>query len=578
MGSPCLIVLANHLWQSTLFAAAAGGLTRLLRKNSARARYLLWLAASAKFLVPFALLTVLGAQLPWLRPVHATHSPSLSIAAHLAAQITPFGGDGVKAPAPVPRAGDVALIAFGVLWALGTVVVAARWFARWTQVRRALCASTQTSLRFLIPVRSSSLQLEPAVVGILRPVLLLPQGMEQRLTSEELRAVLDHEACHVAWRDNMAAALHMLVEALFWFHPLIWWLGARLVEERERACDERVLAEGHTPESYAEGILKVCEHYLETRLGCIAGIGGAHLGQRIDAILKNRRVERLSAVRKLLITLAACATIAVPVAAGVLTSPPAQAEMPASDEPVFRNVSIQLAPSDEASRAKGWPFQFCSGIFHREGQTEGRVTVGCPKLRDFIADAYGVSEPQVVGKDWNQEPYYDITADDPILARGTADERAAVARNVPAMMRNLLAKHFGLVVRREEKQRIDGYALTISSGGSKLKPYAGGPSWKTSFWMSPTEGFDVTDYPVSTLVDFLQRILKRPVIDETGLRGHYEYKADWKPSPPGTPPDPVALAKALEGQLGLRLEAKPVTVEMIHVLGLKPPEEGVTHP
>src|SRR5689334_5959054 len=59
---------ANHLWQSTLFAAVAGLLTLALRKNQARARYWLWLAASLKFLVPFALLVSLGHYLSKPRP------------------------------------------------------------------------------------------------------------------------------------------------------------------------------------------------------------------------------------------------------------------------------------------------------------------------------------------------------------------------------------------------------------------------------------------------------------------------------------------------------------------------------
>jgi len=58
-----------------------------------------------------------------------------------------------------------------------------------------------------------------------------------------------HEVQHVRRRDNLAAAMHLVVEAIFWFHPLVWWLGARLVEERERACDEEVLRLGNQPES-----------------------------------------------------------------------------------------------------------------------------------------------------------------------------------------------------------------------------------------------------------------------------------------------------------------------------------------
>ena len=59
--------LGNHLWQSTLFCVIAGLLTLTLRRNGARARYGLWLAASVKFLIPFSLLVGLGSHLPWAR-------------------------------------------------------------------------------------------------------------------------------------------------------------------------------------------------------------------------------------------------------------------------------------------------------------------------------------------------------------------------------------------------------------------------------------------------------------------------------------------------------------------------------
>lgn len=330
MNSSALIALMNHLWQSTLFILAVGCLTRLLRKNSARVRYCLWLTASAKFLIPFALLTAIGAQIPWPRgPVQETEPSFSSSAGQAAPPVMQFGEGGLNALPPAPHASSYSysvLVVLGGLWVLGTLVVAARWFIRWWVVRRALRASTETNLEFLIPVKLSPSQLEPAVVGILRPVLLLPKGLEQRLTPEEMRSVLAHERCHVVWRDNLAAAVHMLVEALFWFHPLIWWLGTRLVAERERACDEHVLAAGHSRTTYAEGILKVCEHYLTSRLACVAGMSGSNLEDRIAAITNNSQIERLSAVRKLLITAAACTTIIAPVAVGIFTSTQAHAE------------------------------------------------------------------------------------------------------------------------------------------------------------------------------------------------------------------------------------------------------------
>src|SRR5580658_3416960 len=57
--------LTNHLWQSTLFAIAAGLLTLAFRKNHAKVRYWLWLSASLKFFIPFALLIGIGNRFEW---------------------------------------------------------------------------------------------------------------------------------------------------------------------------------------------------------------------------------------------------------------------------------------------------------------------------------------------------------------------------------------------------------------------------------------------------------------------------------------------------------------------------------
>jgi beta-lactamase regulating signal transducer with metallopeptidase domain len=62
--------------------------------------------------------------------------------------------------------------------------------------------------------------------------------------------------CHVRRRDNLTASIHMLVEAIFWFHPAVWWIKTRLLEEREQACDEIVLQSGNEGDVYAESILR----------------------------------------------------------------------------------------------------------------------------------------------------------------------------------------------------------------------------------------------------------------------------------------------------------------------------------
>jgi bla regulator protein blaR1 len=571
-----LIALANHLWQSTVFAVVMGCLTLLLHKNSARVRCLLWLAASAKFLIPFALLTAVGSQIPWPSVLrHGTTPVFLSISTEKAAQITQTGGHGAASLARGAHAadyGDMVLIALEVLWVLGTLAVTARWFARWLIVRRALHESTPSGLAFVIPVRSSCSLLEPAVVGVLHPVLLLPQGMERLLAPDEMEAVLAHERCHVAWRDNLAATLHMLVEALFWFHPLIWWIGTRIIDERERACDEQVLAQGHASRSYAEGILKVCEHYLKAPLISVAGVGGANLGQRIEAIMKNRLIKRLGAVHKVVLTLVASATLAIPLAIGVLTSPHARAEAADAEAHIssLRNVSIQLAvPSSGVGGAYN-----ALGLWLQGGESRAQAVYS---LRYVIATVYGVDPSQVVGKDLSKEPLYQVTVDNPwrLSPAATQEERdaryRAVLEELPGLTRDLLATHFGLVVKRERRQ-MAGYLLTIGSGGSKLAQDSDAPFWKQGAGSSQGEIF-ATQAPISLIVRLLDGMFHAPVVDQTGLKGTYDYKLTWPPSAPGATPEPATMAKALEDELGLHLEAKPVTVDVINVVSLNSPEQ-----
>jgi beta-lactamase regulating signal transducer with metallopeptidase domain len=167
-----------------------------------------------------------------------------------------------------------------------------------------------------IEVQLSRASLEPGVFGIVRPVLVWPERISERLDDEQLEVILAHEVGHVRRRDNLTAALHMLVEAVFWFHPLVWWLGARLVEERERACDEQVLELGGERQVYAAGILKVCELCVESPLACLSGATGADLKRRIVRIMSGHVTHNLGIGRKLLLAAAALFAIAAPILAG----------------------------------------------------------------------------------------------------------------------------------------------------------------------------------------------------------------------------------------------------------------------
>ena len=110
-----------------------------------------------------------------------------------------------------------------------------------------------------IAICSAAVRSSPCVVGVWRPAILWPDGLSARLSDVQIDAVVQHELCHVVRRDNLAAIAQAAVQALFWFHPLVWWMGARWNDERERACDEQVLARAYPPEPYAEGLISVGE-------------------------------------------------------------------------------------------------------------------------------------------------------------------------------------------------------------------------------------------------------------------------------------------------------------------------------
>ena len=306
--------LTNHLWQSTLFAVAAGLLTAAFRGNKAQVRHWLWFSASLKFLLPFALLMSLGSHLQRTPSLQQIAAPAVSETALEIAE--PFS----IASSYVPSAKHVidwTLIAiFG--WACGFAALIAIRLRVWLRIRAAVRASCAIDLPASVEIRQSPGLLEPGVVGFFRPVLLLPAGIVERLTPLQLKAVLAHEMCHVRRRDNLTSAIHMIVEAIFWFHPFVWWIERRMLEERERACDEAVLSLGGEPRDYAEGILGVCKLYVESPLVCVSGVTGANLKRRIEAIITNRTGRRLNRVKKLVLACAGAAVLVGPVVLGLI--------------------------------------------------------------------------------------------------------------------------------------------------------------------------------------------------------------------------------------------------------------------
>jgi beta-lactamase regulating signal transducer with metallopeptidase domain len=279
--------------RASLVLAAAGLLALALRRASAARRHLIWATALAGVLVlplanafgPRWTLPILpGASAPAsastaTHPRHATSrtqaaGPSLQKTApnlsEIPATLPPAAAFAVRVSrtlsTPMLSTADLVL----GLWLLGLIAVAAWLVIGLTRLRR-LAGSARTmvdpgwqaeldaarsQLALARPVRllSSAGTPVPLTWGTIRPIVLLPDGAE-RWGEPRRRVVLLHELAHVRRHDCLAQRLARIACAIHWFNPLVWLAARQLARERERACDELVLACGTRPSDYAEQLL-----------------------------------------------------------------------------------------------------------------------------------------------------------------------------------------------------------------------------------------------------------------------------------------------------------------------------------
>ena len=588
--------LANHLWQSTVVVLIAWLLTLLLRSNQARMRYWVWMIASLKFLIPFSLLIAAG---EFLQTAVATQTHQLGLAAVMEQITQPFSPAASAtmtdyfSQSPVAAARHIPLlpkILFAV-WLSGFLCVTFSWARKWWYLRTAVRGSLPINLPGSMPVLFSPRLLEPGVFGIVRPVLLLPEKIHERLSQAQLNAILAHEMCHVRRRDNLTAAMHMLVEAVFWFHPAVWWIGARLLEERERACDEAVLESGNEAEVYAEGILSVCKLYVESPLACVSGISGSDLKQRIVRIMTQRFADRLTFGRKLILATIGVSAIVLPIGSGLLNAAPGQAQSQVQ-------VTDTAAHVYEVASIK--PNKSGDNMVRMMIRPDGLSATGVT-LDMLIQNAYGVRYFQIsASPSWFKSEKYDIEAKMngsvvEELRKLSDDQRETETRR---MLQALLADRFQLKLHSDTKQ-LAVYALVLAKNGPKLQAAKSGDTYPNGFKgpdggggpgmiFMEGNGGPVTGQgvPIADLVRLLSQQLGRTVVDKTGLTGKYDFKLKWTPDenqgppgPPGAdnapPPDSSgpSIFTAVQEQLGLKLESQKGAVKILVVdHGEKPSE------
>jgi bla regulator protein blaR1 len=557
--------VGNHLWQSTLFAVVAGLLTLMLRKNQAWARYALWLAASLKFLIPFSLLVgigthVIGSDLGWSRAAGQSKAefyfamdefsqPFTQPAAHIVSRSTPAVASQFSASVTNQLP---ALLA--ALWLCGFVAVILIWCARWRRISMSLrgavpmCDGREVdALRRLertggIPRRIemfvSRASLEPGIFGIVRPVLVWPQGISARLDDAHVEAILAHEVWHVRRRDNLFAALHMLVEAIFWFHPAVWYLGKRLVEEREVACDEEVLELGSERQIYAESILKICEFCVGSPLACVSGVTGADLKRRIVRIMTSGATHKLDLGKKFLLVAAGFTALAMPVVFGLAHAMPWRGQNPATPAREQFDVA-SVKPCDKNS-----PVPPNAGRGGGGGNdSSSRMDMPCSTLAHLIEVAYvefpdGVRQPRLAFKPLPIEGGPAWLKSDTFLISAETEKSVTPTMMRGPMLQMILEDRFKLKVHRETRE-VPVYELTVAKGGLKLPHTVPGSCVPEDLWnlaippkpgdkplclmgMRRTDATNVTLWSrgmtLNQICHYLDFIgIDRPLIDKTGV-------------------------------------------------------------
>ena len=245
--------LLNFLWQGALIALLLGAANVLLRSASASLRYL------ASYLAILLMMVACITTFVWLSfgsPDRAAPQGAIESAIHTTATLTAVAARVVSIDSSfrAKQWFDTHLAWLVSLWFIGVVMLSMRTAGGWTFAQalkhrgnRPADPSWQQTLARLasrlggrrnLALHESTLAGVPAVIGWLRPVILLPVSALAGLTPQMMEAILAHELAHIRRHDYLLNMLQTAIETLLFYHPAVWWVGKKIRQERENSCDD----------------------------------------------------------------------------------------------------------------------------------------------------------------------------------------------------------------------------------------------------------------------------------------------------------------------------------------------------
>ncbi len=192
------------------------------------------------------------------------------------------------------------------LWLVGIIFMLTRLLVGWLRLRRICLSADPISgnghFEKMCHGRSKVLltsQVDgPVCLGILQPAILLPQEMYDNAPARDLTMVLSHELAHIERGDCWTNLMQRLIEAIFFFHPLLWYASFQLTQQREQICDNYVIEKGAPVMDYTTLLSRIAEQGVEkTSLQAVALFEG-RLVQRVRFLLDPKRNTRTKASRR----------------------------------------------------------------------------------------------------------------------------------------------------------------------------------------------------------------------------------------------------------------------------------------
>jgi uncharacterized protein (TIGR03435 family) len=414
-------------------------------------------------------------------------------------------------------------------------------------------------------------------LGWLHPVVLVPSDAAG-WPVDALKRALVHELEHVRRFDYATLLLSRFITTLYWFHPLVWLARRRLELEAEYACDDAVVT-GDDPVEYATLLVTAAKLSVVRTPPLLAIASRGELSDRIHAVLdpcRNRgSLSRRSTVSAVALSAVAALMLAPRVA---LKAEPAshaasQREMRSTGRLSFDAESIKRSRESRP----------------RVAVQGGGYTATGMSLRDLMKAVYLVHPTQLIGgPNWMDSARFDITA------RTQSPPPGNVVGMKP-LVRSLLEDRFGLRTHMETRD-LDALVLVRARPGATMLPGLQPSQSKcegtaeerrahTRDGWPPCEAMQIVNVPgagtrgettsmkvsaytMDQFAGYVGAILDGPAVNQTGLSGRFDLEFSYvRPLPDASPGDPLPegprLARAIEEQLGLRIERRRVSVPVV---------------